>query len=66
MNKKLISFCIDDGKLLEKYKTVWSKIENLRNIELNSLPVYNYRYIKSKIRIYVDIVHTNFRRLKGQ
>ena len=25
---KLISFCIDDKKLLEKYKAIWTKIED--------------------------------------
>ena len=40
-NIKLMSFCIDDEKLLEKYKTIWTKIENLKKIELNALPVYD-------------------------
>ena len=39
----LISFCIDDKKLLEKYKSVWTKIEDVKNIELNVLPAYDYR-----------------------
>ena len=43
-------FCIDDEKLLEKYKAIRTKIEDLRNIELNALPVYNDRYIKIKMR----------------
>ena len=43
---KLISFRIDDEKLLEKYKPIWSRIENLKNIALNALPVYDDRYIK--------------------
>ena len=37
-NNKLTSFRIDDETLLEKYKTVWTKIEDLKNIELNALP----------------------------
>ena len=41
---------IDDDKLLEKYKAVWtSETEDLKNIELNALPVSNDRYIKNKI-----------------
>ena len=27
---KLMSFRIDDEKLLEKYKTIWTKIEDLK------------------------------------
>ena len=49
-NNKLISFCINDEKLLKKYKAVWTKIEDLKNIELNALPVYDDRYIETKIR----------------
>ena len=51
---KLMSFRIDDEKLLEKYKAFWTRIEDLENIELDALPVYDDRYIKTKIRIYGD------------
>ena len=62
-SNKLMSFCIDDEKLAEKYKAVWAKIEDLKNIELNALPVYDDRYIKNKIRTYGDKVYTHFRGL---
>ena len=62
-NNRLMSFSIDNGKLLEKYKTIWTKIDNLRNIELNTLPVYDDRYTKTKIRTYGDKVYTLFRAL---
>ena len=62
-NNELISFCIDDEKLLEKYKAIWNKIEDLRNIELNYLPTYNGRYTKTKIRTYGNKVYTYFRDL---
>ena len=29
-------FRIDDEKLLENYKTIWAKIEDLKNMELNA------------------------------
>ena len=48
-NNKLMPFHIDDEKLLEKYKAIWTKIEYLKCIELNALPVYDNRYIKTKI-----------------
>ena len=37
-------------KLLEKCKAIWTKIEDLKDIKLNALPVYNDQYIKIKIR----------------
>ena len=56
-----MSFRINHEKLSGKYKANWTKIENLKNIELNALPVYDDRYIKTKIRTYLDQVYTNFR-----
>ena len=60
---KLMSFRIDDEKVLEKYKAIWAKMEDLKNAELNALPVYDDRYIKTKIRTNGDKVYTNFRGL---
>ena len=62
-NNLFMFFHIDDEKLLEKYKIIWTKIEDLKNIELNALPVYDDRYIKTKIITYGDKVYTNFRGL---
>ena len=58
---KLKSFCIDDGKLLDKYKTILTKTEGLKNNELNALPVYDDRYIKTKMRVCGDKAYSNFR-----
>ena len=63
-NNKLMSFRIDDDKLLAKYKTIWTKIEILLIIKLDALPVYDDRYIKNEIRTYGDKVCTNFCGLK--
>ena len=35
----------------------------LKNIELNALPVYDHRYIKTKTRTYDNNIYTNFRGL---
>ena len=40
---KLMSFCIDDEKLLKKYKAIWTLIENCKIIELNALLVHDDR-----------------------
>ena len=55
-----MSFHIGDEKPLEKYKVICTKIKDLKNIELNSLPVYDDRYIKIKIRRFGDKFYTNF------
>ena len=58
-----MSFHIVDEKLLEKYETIWTKIEDLKNIELNPLPVYGERCIKTKAGTYCNKVYTKFRGL---
>ena len=55
-----MSLDIDDNMLLEKYKVIWTKIEDLKDIELNALPVYDNRYTKTKIRTYGDTVYDNW------
>ena len=42
-NDKLVFLRIDDNKLLEIYKAISTKIEDLKNTELNALPVYHDR-----------------------
>ena len=62
---KLMFFRMGDEKLLEKFKAIWNKIEDLKHMELNALPVYVNRYIKTKIRTSGDKVYTYFRGLNG-
>ena len=60
---KLMSLCINDEKLSGKYKAIWPKIEDLKKIKLNTLPVYDDRYIKTKITTFGDKFYTNIRDL---
>lgn len=49
-SNKLMSFRVDDEKHLEKYKTILTKIEDLKSSEIDVLPIRDVRYAKSKIR----------------
>ena len=51
-NNKLMSFRIDDDKLLVKYKTIWTKIEDSLNVKLNVLPVHDDIYKKQNKNIW--------------
>ena len=59
---KTMPFKVNDNKLLKNYNTIWEKIINLMNIELDSEPIYgdNDKYIKTKIKSYGDKINTNF------
>ena len=39
-NSKFMFSPLDSEKILEKYKNIWTKIEDLKRIKLNALPVY--------------------------
>ena len=59
-NNKLMSFSTEEEKLLEKYKAIQTNIGDLKNIKLKTLPVYDHRYIKTKIIKFGDQIYTNF------
>ena len=63
-NNKYMNLLVNDKKILEKYSEIWNKIKSLIKKELNSEPVYNDKYIKTKIKIYNDKVYTNFQHNK--
>ena len=58
-----MSLSIDNEKLLKKYKAIWTKMEELNNMKLNTLPVYDHRCIKTTIKTFDEKVYTNFRGL---
>ena len=63
-NNKYMNLLVNDKKMLEKYSEIWNKIKSLIKKEFNSEPVYNDKYIKTKIKIYNDKVYTNFQHNK--
>ena len=63
---KAINYRTGDENLFKKYRAIWTKTEDLTNIEWKVLPVYDNKYIKSKIRTYGDKVYSNFRGLNVQ
>lgn len=55
-----MSFHEDSDKMLDKYKTIWTMIEDLQSIEMNYLLGYHDTYMETKIRTYSGHVYTNF------
>ena len=47
---KCISFLIKDEELLQKYNEIWKKASIIIKKEFDSNPVYNEKYIKTKIK----------------
>ena len=53
-NNELMPFRIDVEELLERYKSIWTRFEDSKNLKSNALPVYRH------IKTYRDKVYTNF------
>ena len=51
---KWIYFFGEDDKLLEKYNRIWNKFSNSIKRELACEPIYNKKFLKTKIRSYAD------------
>ena len=59
-NRKMF-FLTDNNEFLERYTKIWEKIGDLINIKFDSDPVYNNKYINTKIRSYNNDIKTSFR-----
>ena len=55
---KNMSFLIKDDKLCEKYKQIWGLIKNKLGIKFHSLPVYDKKYLKTRVREYDRMIKT--------
>ena len=53
-NNELMPFRIDVEELLKRYKSIWTRFEDSKNLKSNALPVYRH------IKTYRDKVYTNF------
>ena len=57
---KCMSFLIKDEKFVEKHNEIWKKVSNIVKKEFDSNPVYNEKYIKTRIKLYNGKINTNF------
>ena len=55
-----MSFVIKDDDLPNKYNKMWNKIKNTLSIKFHSMPVYDEKYIKAKVREFNGVINTNF------
>ena len=53
-------FLIKNDKLVEKYNDIWDKVNNTIKKRFDSEPVYNKKYLRTKIRSYESKISTNF------
>ena len=61
-----MSFFTDNNEFLERYTAIWEKISDLVNKKFDSDPIYNNKYINTKIRSYNNDIKTNFRNIDNK
>ena len=56
---KNMSFFLKDEEVLDKYNEIWDVIKNKLKIKFHSLPIYDEKYLKTKVREYGGKIKTN-------
>ena len=49
-----------DDDALDKYNEIWNEIKKTLNMKFHSMPVYDEKHIKAKVREFNGVVKTNF------
>ena len=57
---KNMSFLIKNSEVWEKYEEIWDVIKNKLNIKFHSEPIYENKYLKTKVREFDGSIKTNF------
>ena len=57
--RKNMSFVIKDDDVLDKYNEIWDKIKETLSIKFHSMPVYDEKYIKVKVREFNGVIKSN-------
>ena len=61
-----MSFFTNNNEFLERYTVIWEKISALVITKFDSDPIYNNKYINTKIRSYNNDIITNFRNIDNK
>ena len=57
---KNMSFKIEDEDVYLKYNKIWNKIKSVFNIKFHNQPIYDGKYIKTKVKAFNEMINTLF------
>ena len=57
---KNMSFKIEDDEVYIKYNQIWNKIKELLGVKFYSEPIYEDKYIKTKVKTFSSVIYTLF------
>ena len=55
-----MSFKIEDESVYLEYTEIWNKIKKSLNASFHSQPIYDDKYIKTKVKKFCSIINTFF------
>ena len=55
-----MSVLIKNSEIWEKYEDIWNVIKKKLNIKFHSEPIYENKYLKTKVREFDGSINTNF------
>ena len=61
---KNMSFKIEYDEVYIKYNQIWNKIKELLGVKFYSEPIYEDKYIKTKVKTFSSVINTLFSRDK--
>ena len=59
---KNMSFKIEDESVYLKYTEIWNNIKKSVGIKFHSQPIYDSKYIKTKVKTFSGMINTLFSR----
>ena len=57
---KTMSFEIEEESVYLKYAEIWNKIKSILNVKFHSQPMYDDKYIKTKVKTFNNTTNTLF------
>ena len=55
-----MSFFIKDNEVWEEYQYIWNVMKDKQSIEFHSKAVFEYKFLKAKVREFNGVIKTNF------
>ena len=53
-----MSFKIEEESVYLKYTEIWNKIKSIPNVKFHSQPIYDDKYIKTKVKtLVIQLIH---------
>ena len=60
--EKTLSFKTEEESVYSKYAEIWNKIKSVLNVKFHSQPIYDDKYIKTKVKTFNNTINTLFSR----